>query len=58
MDPKAIYDNLAFIPEVDSDTPRHIALDLPNAPIGLVGMAHQHTGGENGIQIIHNRNPF
>ncbi len=52
MNPKAIYDKFALVPEINRDTPSDIALHLSHAPIRLVRMAHQHAGSQNGIQII------
>lgn len=45
--------DLAFLAEVDGDASADVGLDLPLAPFGPVGMAHDGAGGQDGVQIGH-----
>lgn len=51
----SIQNLLARILEVDGYPAADPGLHLPQPPIGLVGMAHQHAGFKEGIEVGHER---
>ncbi len=49
---RTVEDDFAMVGEIDCDTARDIGLHLPNAPVGLIGMAYEHTRSQDGVQIV------
>src|SRR6056297_3354888 len=49
LDVPAIDHDLSFILEVNGDTVADSRLDLPDAPIGALGVAHEHAWLEKGV---------
>lgn len=50
---RTVEREFALVLEVHGDPAPDVGLDLPEAPVGPVGIADEHAGFKKGVHIVH-----